>query len=82
MSLHHYIAPADLLRLIAQLRSIEAEPMAFDGPADIVDLGSHGTYASMGFEDLDALAPWVNLIESLSMPGHSGARREGLGFGA
>lgn len=43
-----------------------------------VDLGPKGMYASLGFEDLERLLPWVELKAG---GGHSGeGRRAGLGF--
>jgi hypothetical protein len=55
--------------------------MPFDGPASIVELGAHGTYASLGFEDLEAIASWVTLVDSDPLS-HPGGRRDGLGFGS
>ncbi|OCF42644.1 hypothetical protein I317_03503 [Kwoniella heveanensis CBS 569] len=42
------------------------------------DLGPKGMYASLGFEDIEAIFPWVELKSSGAWNGES--RRSGLGF--
>jgi hypothetical protein len=63
-----------------------------DGDAAHVDLGHPGTYVSFGWEDLEAILPWIKLKgdeghqtdEMGVVTGVRGStgRREGLGFGA
>ena len=73
------------LSLIAQLHPpdrVSAQPQGVDPyqpiEGDRVNLGPKGMYASLGFEDLDAIMPWIELR------GGGGniadARRSGLGF--
>lgn len=43
------------------------------------DLGAKGTYVSLGFEDFDALFPWVKLQGGGAYEGGE-AKRGGMGF--
>ena len=68
--------------LIAQIHPSDREsalPIGANGrlEGDDPDLGHHGMYASLGYEDLEDLFPWVQL-KSAGTEGQS--RRSGLGF--
>lgn len=74
-----------LYSLIAQLhpsdRTLPAPPgtnpaLPIEGSA--VDLGPKGMYVSMGFEDLQVIAPWLELVGGGGNGGEE--RRAGLGF--
>ena len=69
-------------RLVAQVHPPDqnrALPVGADGAVegDAPDLGHPGMYASLGYEDLEDLFPWIELKGS----GTGGkSRRSGLGF--
>lgn len=76
----HANMPSLLAQLFPATRSEAVPPGATrDGAAEGAnpDLGPRGTYASLGWEDLEALLPWLTLQGSgqLNEP-----RRSGMGF--
>lgn len=75
---------ADCRRVMAQLhpsdRMVQHPPGAAAGPVEgrHPDLGPRGMYVSLGFEDLEALCPWLELRGGGAH--HAEAKRDGLGF--
>jgi hypothetical protein len=71
-------------RLVAQLFPAtrreawpqSANPGPIEGPQP--DLGSKGMYASLAFEDISALLPWVEFTGGGAH--HAEAMRNGLGY--
>lgn len=68
--------------LVAQLHPPDRQsalPPAASGSVegDAPDLGHHGMYVSLGYEDLEDLFPWIEL-KGTGITGES--RRSGLGF--
>lgn len=83
-SLCSSLTSADWLRLVAQLypatRSQPYPSSATPGPTEgpVPDLGPKGMYASLGFEDIKAILPWIDFKGGGAY--HAEPMRSGLGY--
>ncbi|WVR08039.1 hypothetical protein IAU60_005083 [Kwoniella sp. DSM 27419] len=77
-----WVGPMILMAQIHPSTQTSAHPPGVDPAKPLegpnIDLGARGTYASLGFEDLADLFPWIDLKGSGAWDGE--ARRSGLGF--
>lgn len=83
---HPAVSGSRKARDLGHTRS-HAESVWEDGPCPPIDLGPPGNYASIEWEDIYAIAPWLKFgAEDGSVGGESAwgdvsGRRDGLGFG-
>lgn len=77
------LVPFSILAQIFPSTRAEAVPMGVardsltEGAQPDADLGPRGTYASLGWEDVDALLPWLEISGAGAF--HN-ARTSGMGF--